>query len=72
MQRIMMIALLAGVAMPVLADDMNPTDTRSEFAARAAHHGHYNPAMHKGAHKKAMMKHHHKMMKKAAAKKAGK
>jgi hypothetical protein len=76
MQRIMMIALLAAFAMPVIqsahADDMNPTDTRAEFAARKANHGRYNPAMHKGEHKKAWKHHHHKMMKKAAVKKAGK
>jgi hypothetical protein len=66
MQRIMMIALLAGVAMPVLADDMDPTNTRAEFVARKANHGHYNPAMHKSEHKKEMMKHHHHMAKKAA------
>lgn len=70
MKNLMIIALVAAgftAAMPVRADDMNPTDTRAEFTVRKANHGKYNPAMHKGAHKKEMKKY---MGKKHMGKKA--
>jgi hypothetical protein len=61
-----MIAVGCAAALPVLADDMNPTDTYAEFKARAAHKYHAPKARHAAKHKAVHRAPMHKVVKKPA------